>query len=128
MNTFLKIYEPFLLDSFFDWGPNTKKTSIGPKSDWNKETGNHQIWIETPGFSEEEISIELEGDKLTISGELKNEEIIKKIGSKNFSYYMHKKNLDPESIKATLKDGILEVGFKTEKPKQLKKVEVKMLN
>lgn len=127
----LKLYDSFFNDPFFGLEPafQTKFTPIYSdlKSKYNAETGEARLWIEAPGFSKDEISIESEGNKIILSGKIKREEVIEKIGVKEFYHVLYQRDLDPESLSAGLKDGILEVQFKTKRTKKLKKVDVKVL-
>lgn len=90
------------------------------------ETGEYVINAQIPGFAKEEINIEVDENGLKFSGELKNDDIKKKIGNKKFSYLMKVKNIDDKSIDASLENGILEIRFKKKENKKiLKKIEIK---
>jgi len=73
--------------------------------------------LELPGISKEDIKVDLEGDKLNISGERKEDTEVKKedyhrveryCGSFSRSFQLPK-NTDGEKINAAMKDGILEL-------------------
>ncbi len=73
--------------------------------------------VELPGISKEDIKVELTGDNLTIKGERKEEKEVKKddyhrverfSGSFLRSFRLPK-NADAQNMKATMKEGILEL-------------------
>jgi HSP20 family protein len=99
------------------------------------ETDNsYQIEMSSPGFSKADISIAIEGDTLTISGEKKSEsnEETKKYSRKEFSYQNFKRSftlpehLDSEKIAAKFEDGILRIDLpkKESAQPQARKIEL----
>lgn len=120
------MYRTNFFDGFFD-DFIQRDTVTNAKSFYNKETKTYEVFVSTPGFSNEEIDVELKGDKLVISGELENEDVIRKVGPNSFSYFVYQKNIDADSIQATLDSGILSVEFKVKEPKPDKKVKIKVL-
>jgi HSP20 family molecular chaperone IbpA len=94
---------------------------------WDKftdeETGEKVLQIGLPGFNKEDIEIGLDGDAIFIRGEIKNEEA-KKFYKSSVSYSTIDSNIDPESIKASLDNGILEIRYKTQLGKEPKKIEI----
>lgn len=87
--------------------------------------------IEVPGVKQEDLSISLEDDTLVVKGERKHETEVKEDGysrmERSYGSFQRSvlvpKTLDASRIKATYKDGVLEIQLpKTEeaKPKAIK--------
>ena len=93
---------------------------------YDEKTGEYTITAQAPGFSREDIELEVVDDGIKLVGEIKNEDLKKRIGEKKFSYFMKVKNVNYKDVEAKLENGILEVKFKTkEKDKISKKIEIK---
>jgi len=109
-------------------GRNTPAVNIA-----EKETG-YLIELSVPGFSKEEINIEVENDTLKISGERKNDKQEEKQGfsrrefnysSFSRSFTIPSKKIDLENVQAEYEAGILSLNLpKAEKANWLKKIEV----
>ena len=105
-----------LFNGFFD-------DYITPYSNINENENNYSFELVLPGFSKEDININLENDLLTIEAikENKNEDNfylgnIKKI-------FKLPKNILPEKIDAKQKNGILKITI----PKDIKKIKNKKI-
>jgi HSP20 family protein len=95
---------------------------------------SYQIEMSSPGFSKSDISIAIDGDTLTISGEKKSEntEETKKYSRKEFSHQNFKRSftlpehLDSEKIAAKFEDGILRIDLpkKESAQPQARKIEL----
>lgn len=130
-------FDRFLNDTFFNdrflypAGRQVKKiTSFTPTVDIYENDENIVINAELPGLTKEEVSIDLDGRVLTISGERKlSEETDKKTFYKKERYYGSFKRsftlpefIDQEKINAEFLNGVLEITIaKPEevKPKQI---------
>jgi HSP20 family protein len=123
------------MDRVFESAFGSNFRALGTLSRWTPPVDVYQnkdqftVFAELPGFKKEEIEISLNGDTLTISGERKAEQ---KNGDQGFRterfFGRFQRSLtlpavvDTEKVKATYKDGILEVVLpKAEeaKPKQI---------
>ncbi|ADD68266.1 heat shock protein Hsp20 [Denitrovibrio acetiphilus DSM 12809] len=90
---------------------------LKPNLDISESKKDYSISIEVPGVDEKDISIELSGDSLIISGEKKQETETKENNYHRVerSYGSFRRILslpqdaDPENIKATFKNGILNI-------------------
>lgn len=102
-----------------------------PKVDVIDYEGELTIEAEIPGLSKEEVSVDLEKDVLTISGQkhsheedLKARYIRKELKRSSFKRsFKLGKTVDQKKIKADFKDGILKIAIpkkEVEKPKKVK--------
>ena len=122
----LSLLDDFFTD-FWDIGWNIRREYDQEPAHYfyDEKSKEHTITIPAPGFSRDNIQIEVDGTGIKIEGELKNEELQKRIGNKKFSYHMMKLGVDPKSVEAQLTDGILEIKLKTQESKTTKKIEIK---
>ena len=102
---------------------------------WNPDVDlfeNPNEWVvlaEVPGVSKKDLKINFENGILTLSGERKNDsdQDFQLSETKSGSFcrgFAFPADIDPELIKAELKDGILEV--KVPKPEESKPKEIKV--
>ncbi len=114
-------------DRFFPVGKTVNKvTSFNPTVDIYENDDDIVINAELPGLTKEEVSIDLDGRVLTISGERKlSEEKKEKTFYKRERYYGSFKRAftlpeftDQEKINAEFKDGVLEI--RVTKPEEVK--------
>ena len=92
---------------------------------YDEDSKQTVITVQAPGFAKEDIQIDVDATGISISGELNNEELKKRIGDKAFSYKMKRFGIDSKSVEAKLQDGILEIRFKTQESKTQKRIEIK---
>lgn len=126
-----------MIDSFFN--SNDRRSNLVNNSsfkvDIKENKDSYKVLAEMPGFTKDDINIELDDDKLTLSVE-KNEE--KDNSDKNEKYIhrerrsskmtrtMHFDNIDSENIEASLNDGLLEIKLpKENKDNSKKTIEIK---
>ncbi|MDU6783437.1 Hsp20 family protein [uncultured Peptoniphilus sp.] len=99
------------------------------------EDKDYKVEAELPGFSKDEIDVDFEDGKLTISAE-KNEEVNDENKEKNYIHRERKsskmmrrmffKDIDQENMTAKLEGGILEITIpKKADEKKNKKIEIK---
>lgn len=126
-----------MIDSFFndDFTPQRAMRSATFKVDVIDEDKDYKVEAELPGFSKDEIDIDFEEGKLTITAK-KNEEVNEENKEKNYIHRERKsskmmrrmffKDIDEENMSAKLEGGILEITIpkKTEEKKN-KKIEIK---
>ncbi len=133
------IFEENLFDNWFDFPrfPNfddTERKLYGKhadrlmKTDVHENEGGYEVDIDLPGFKKDEITLELDNGYLTVSaakgldkdekdhkGKLIRQE--RYAGSMQRSFYVGE-NLTEEDIKASFKDGVLNLMVpKKEQPK-----------
>ncbi|MDB6110560.1 MAG: putative HspC2 heat shock protein [Pedosphaera sp.] len=104
-----------------------------PAFDVYEDKDKFSVKVELPGMKREDIDISLDGNTLTVSGELKDEEEHKDSetyrAERFFGRFQRSITLpqpvDPNRITATYKDGVLKITLpKTEESKR-KQIEVK---
>ena len=134
----IKKWEPFrelvtmrddmdrLFDVFFSPQPHIMEDLWRPSIDIEENNGNLMVKAEIPGMDKKDIKVVVKDDMLTISGERKRENETKE---KTFhrierSYGQFRRmirlpaEVDPDKVKATYKDGILNVTLP--KPESMK--------
>ena len=105
---------------------------VSPRVDVFEEGDNFVVKAEIPGMKKEDIEVSLTDDRVTISGEKRQEEKVEKknyyrlersYGSFTRSFRLPKE-VQTDKAKATFKDGVLEV--KVPKTEEAKKKEKKI--
>ncbi|MHA1356887.1 MAG: Hsp20/alpha crystallin family protein [Candidatus Helarchaeota archaeon] len=134
-------YWPFqLLDSFFDdfWElPDFTLMRIPeirtPKLDIKEEDDHYNITAEIPGYTKEEVNVEINDGVLTISSEHKEEieeenegYFYKERSHRSFSRALRiPKHIKAEEIEAKMENGLLTLTIPKKEPIPPKKVEIK---
>lgn len=93
--------------------------------EYDEENKQHVITVSAPGFKKEDIKLEVDGNGLTLKGEITDETMKNRLRRNAFSYSMKRNGIDPDSIDGSLENGILQVRFKTEKEKTTRVIEIK---
>ena len=91
------------------------------KTDIYEDNDSYNLEIEIPGVKKENIKLELEDDTLTVnvnneSNNNKKEYLKKERVFMNMTRKYYLENSNPEGIKATLNDGILNIRIEKVKP------------
>ena len=118
----------FLNDDYWSLSSIFKDDMPKLESDryYDKDTNENVISLSLPGFTKEDISVEIDKDMLVIAGEIKNEKTKKFISQNKFSYSYSTNNIDVDNINASMENGILEIRTKPLKKINLsKKIEIK---
>lgn len=125
-----------MFPAFFDNG-DLENSFAGFKTDVMEKDGNYVLQAELPGFTKEDIHIDLKNDVLTISAshnEEKKEEdketkyLRRERRESSYSRSFHVANVTPEDIAAKYENGVLEVTFpKRDKlpEKEAQRIEIK---
>jgi HSP20 family protein len=102
-----------------------------PLVDVHETKDNLLLQVEVPGVKQEDIQVSIEGDTLTLKGERKREAEVKEDEYHRIerSYGRFERNIllpslvDPNRVKATYRDGVLEIQLAKKeeaKPKEIK--------
>jgi HSP20 family protein len=73
---------------------------------------NGVLEVSLPGYSKDEVSIEIKGLQLNISGSTENDGLLKRSFEKSFSL---PEDLDTNNVKASMENGILRIEFQEAK-------------
>ncbi len=114
-----------------DWALLKEAAAWVPSVDIEETDDSYVIEAELPGVDKKDINIELVGNELTITGEVKEKErkgIVRKqtrrIG--RFDYRVRlPEQLESDKIDADLKDGVLTVSVPKSERASRKKIEIK---
>lgn len=130
------LLEDFFNEPFFSMSDRNLSGRIWPKVDIIEEKDEFLIKADLPGMKREDIKLEIEGNTLSISGEKKEETQQREEGYGHFerSYgafqrtFTLPENVDPNSVNALYKCGVLEISLKKtgEKKSKAKEIEVKV--
>jgi len=124
-------YNPFLSNLFDDnlfYGSTSKSSSL-PAVNIRESEKSFALELAVPGMNKSDFKIEVNDDVLTVSSEVKNEVNEEKEGykRKEFSYtsfcrsFYLPENVKVEDIKASYKDGILNVEIPKDKEEKISK-------
>ena len=113
------IFETFFNDYYED-NFHQKRGNIT----WDDEKEEYSVYIEAPGLSRDEIKIEYTSKELIIKGEISDETIKKQIGNTKINYIYSNPDIDSDTIKAELENGILYLNFKKLKNKESKFIKI----
>jgi len=127
----LEFFQSFVKD-FFP-GINLSPSSMGgsPRTNILESDDQFVIQLEIPGIKKESVSIELEGNELSITSKSETKEeknlLRREFRIRDFDQkFRIPSKVDPHKIKASFKEGILEIQLvkKEEEQKKHKKIEV----
>lgn len=122
-----------IMDEFFNDVVSTRRDSFVPGIDISETDNQYRITAELPGMKKEDISVNLENGRLSISGERSfqkedNGETYHRVesqyGSFNRSFQLPD-NVDEESINAKYEDGLLKISVDKSEDKVKKQIEIK---
>lgn len=123
-----------LLDEFFDdaFSSVPAADNFIPKLDVSEDENQFHIEAQLPGMTKDDISVDLENGRLTISGERQEEDEKKdrkyhrvetSYGSFTRSLQLPE-NVDEESVKAKFENGVLNISVDKQEDKVSKKIEI----
>jgi HSP20 family protein len=116
-----------------DWPTMARTSELMPSMDVTETDKEIEITAELPGLAEKDVQVNVADNVLTIKGEKKSEKEEKDKNYRMFerSYGSFSRTLDlpaginPDTIKASLSNGVLKVTVPKPAAAQVKKVEVK---
>lgn len=124
-----------IFDDFFKASPLEWKSYSGPALNILDNDSSYSVELTVPGYKEDELNIEMDGNSLIVSGE-------RSVNSERKGKYYHyekyhskfsrsvslPKNVDAENIEASLSHGVLSLTIpKREIQKSKKKIPIKLL-
>lgn len=130
-------FERMFPDFWNETNTDLETSFSGFSTDVIEKDGNYILQAELPGFTKEDISVDLRNDILTISASHKEE---KKEEDKDTKYLRRERressyarsfrvaNVTPEDVRATYENGVLEVSFPKRDAipeKEAKRIEIK---
>jgi HSP20 family protein len=121
-----------VLDEFFNESMNYRKDSFTPSVDISETDNDFEIAVTIPGVNKEDITVDLEHGRLTISGERKfeNEENGKNYHRLESGYgsftrsFQLPDSIDEESIEAAYENGILNITIAKSEQKVKKQIKI----
>ena len=109
------------------------KAALAPAVDIAEAESEITLFADMPGVSKERLTIKVEGDNLTIEGQAQidvpeNIELLhSEVRSPSFRRsFTLSRDLDPEKIEATLKNGVLQMHIPKSEEARPKRIEVKV--
>ncbi|MHC2990867.1 heat-shock protein Hsp20 [Pontibacter sp. HJ8] len=119
-----------MLDRFFNESVNTRGMSgFTPHVDACETEKSYEIELALPGISREDVNIDFQEGRLTISGERRFEQkeegrryqmLETQYGTFSRTFYLPD-NVDPDKINAQLQDGLLKVTVPKDEHKTMKR-------
>ncbi len=122
-----------IMDEFFNDAVATRKNTFAPKIDISETEKQYVIDVALPGMRKEDINLDLEKGRLTISGERKFEQedngktyhrVESHYGSFTRSFQLPD-DVKEDTINASYKDGILNVSIDKSEEKMKKQIDIK---
>jgi HSP20 family protein len=114
------------------WEPLTFEQSLVPYTDIYEEKGELVMKTELPGIDTKDVDITLEGDRLTIKAEKKEEvkeDATHHIKERYYGQYLRTVTLpysvNKDKIEATFNNGVLELRLPKTEETKTKKIEIK---
>ena len=122
----------FAQDIWDSWKPLTIAESLMPHMDMYEEKGDLVLKAELPGIKEKDVEITLEGERLTIKAEKKNEVTEGVTHHTRERYYGHYYRslvlpypVKQDEVSATFSEGILELRLPKADDTKVKKIDIK---
>ncbi|KAF0226405.1 MAG: HSP20 family protein [Erysipelotrichaceae bacterium] len=132
-NSLVRRPDPFSLEALFDDDLFWPKR-MHERLDIYKEGNAMVVEVEIPGFNKEDISLDFNGDILTIKAQHKEERqeekrhyVMRSRSLESYSRQLRIENIDSKAIEAAYEEGILKVKLPMLELQQqeVKKIEVK---
>jgi len=126
MDDVFEDFDSVFMHPFFSGFNIPERNYLAGKEDFDKKTNEFNIMLAVPGFSKDDINVKIVDDTLSIDGEIKSDKSKRIYSAASINQAKRIKNLDTKSVKASLKDGILDIRYKLKKKDSPKVIEVKI--
>ncbi len=124
-----------IMDEFFNDAVATRQSSFAPSMNISENEKQFIIDVEIPGMEKENIDVNLENRRLTVSGERSFESESEENGTKYHRVERHygsfsrtlqlPESVNDESIEATYKNGVLNIKIDKSEDKVKKQIDIK---
>jgi len=121
-----------ILDDFFKDAVTTRQNGFTPRIDIVETETGFELEVQLPGIKKEDINVNINNNVLSVSGERKFDDkqegkkflrVESRFGSFNRSVQLPE-GIDPESVKAGYKDGILSISIDKSEKKISKQIKI----
>jgi len=115
-----------------NWGERREGSQWRPSVDIFEKDDEMVVHAELPGVKKDDISLDLKENVLSIKGRRESEEEIDEDGyyrkERHFGAFQRSipltESIDPEKVKATFKDGVLEVRVPGSQSKEMRRISI----
>ncbi len=121
------------MDEFFNDAVTNRRGNFVPGIDFSETEKHYEVDVHLPGMKKDDISVNLENGILTVSGERKFKDeqdgktfhrVESRYGSFTRSFQLPD-NINPDSIKAGYKEGVLKITIEKSEVNKSKKIEIR---
>lgn len=127
-----RYHDPFFRAAFAPVGARRPVAVARPAVDVRETEAAYAISLEVPGIPREAISVEIDGQELTVRGERKvaedeskSDRRVERFRGSFARRFSLPEDADADSIEATLHDGVLELNVPKRAKKAARNIEVK---
>ena len=124
IDTLDNVFEQFFNDLAFD--PRFSLTTNQPYSYMNENKKEYYLNMDLPGLEKEDINARVENNHVIVSGERKNDSINNNFYGKFEQIFKIPENVKVDKIKASLKNGVLNITFPKDKNAIGKEIDIKI--
>ena len=124
IDTFDNVLDQFFNDFAFD--PRFSLTTNQPYSYMNENKKEYYLNMDLPGLEKEDINARVENNHVIVSGERKNDSINNNFYGKFEQIFKIPENVKVYKIKASLKNGVLNITFPKDKNAIGKEIDIKI--
>ena len=124
IDTFDNVLDQFFNDFAFD--PRFSLNTNQPYSYMNENKKEYYLNMDLPGLEKEDINARVENNHVIVSGERKNDSINNNFYGKFEQIFKIPENVKVDKIKASLKNGVLNITFPKDKNAIGKEIDIKI--
>ncbi len=124
IDTLDNVFEQFFNDLAFD--PRFSLTTNQPYSYMNENKKEYYLNMDLPGVEKGDVSVRAENNHIIVSGERKNDSANNNFYGKFEQIFKIPENVKVEKIKASLKNGVLNITFPKDKNAIGKEIDIKI--